>query len=129
MWRTDAACAYRAPQPELRFADLSVHLLRCRRKLPEGDVVRPSRRLQATESDSLKDSTDLAGELLAGDLRVRGVEDAGAGDLRGDQERGHNGRHTDQPEKLIHRKHCLCPPRLMRDKTARPFQFALCVTC
>ena len=129
MWRTDAARAYRAPQPELRFADLSVHSLRRRRKLPEGDVDRPSRCLQATESDLAQSSTDLAGELLAGDLRVRGVEDAGTRDLRCDQERGHNGRHTDQPEKLIHRKHFLCPPRLMRDKTARPFQFALCVTC
>jgi hypothetical protein len=37
------------------------------------------------------------------------MEDPGAGNLGCDQKRGHDGRHADQPQELIHRKHCLRP--------------------
>jgi hypothetical protein len=38
------------------------------------------------------------------------MEDPRARNLRCDQERGHDRRHSNQPKKLIYRKHCLCPP-------------------
>jgi hypothetical protein len=106
MRRTDEARADRAPEPRLRLADLPVHPLRHRRKLPQGDVDRLKPHSAARSSTSAG-----CGSLLAGDLRRRFLEDPGARDLRCDQECRHDGRHADQPENLIHRKHCLCPPR------------------
>lgn len=48
--------------------------------------------------------------LFAGELRRRMMKNPGPRNLRRNQECRNDGRHTDQSQKLIHRKHG-CPPK------------------
>ena len=116
MRRADAACTDRAARPQLQSLDLSLRALRFRRELFKVDVSRRHfdwARSLREKSRAQKKYAEACGAivgLFAGELRRRMVENPGPRNLRRNQKCRNDGRHTDQSQKLIHRKHG-CPPK------------------
>jgi hypothetical protein len=98
MRRADAAGSDRATRPQLQPADISLCALRLRRELFEGDVNR--RRPAPQRCQRVKAPLEKAGY-----LNGCRVENPGSRNLRRDQECHNDGRHGDQSQELIDRKH------------------------
>jgi hypothetical protein len=65
------------------------------------------------------------GLLFAGEVRRRGVENSRSRNLGSDQEGRHHGRHADEPQKLINRKHESRPQGASGANLLRPLCRAL----
>jgi hypothetical protein len=98
MRRADAAGSDRATRPQLQPADISLCALRLRRELFEGDVNR--RRPAPQRCQRVKAPLEKAGY-----LNGCRVENPGSRNLPRDQKCHNHGRHGDQSQELIYRKH------------------------
>jgi hypothetical protein len=119
MRRADAAGSDRATRPQLQPADISLCALRLRRELFEGDVNR--RRPAPQRCQRVKAPLEKTGY-----LNGCRVENPGSRNLPRDQKCHDHGRHGDQSQELIHRKHGYPPARQLPSLSRAAVQLVLC---